>query len=105
MAPDQIVLAVAVDVAGALDMPLQRRVVEGLGRGDLQAIHLPGADQAAVVTPQEIGIAVAVEVAGSDDVPGRVVVDSDIDRVAIQLPLERPAIAALPDHVRPAVAI
>src|SRR6266511_2792854 len=66
VAPEHVVVAVAVEVAGALNVPVtgnwsMRHAAFAL---DPQAIHLPEIDLPAVVTPENAALAVAIEVVG-----------------------------------------
>ena len=62
--PEDVGLAVAVEVAGVGDVPIGAdRADRGVG-GDVVAVHLPHRDLAAVVVQQDVGLAVAAEVAG-----------------------------------------
>src|SRR2546426_6544436 len=65
MTPENVVVAVAVEVAGALNVPVSgnwsvRHAAFGFDR---QAIHLPEIDLPAVVAPENAALAVVVEVA------------------------------------------
>ena len=72
VAPENVGLAVAVEVAGADDWPrwsgtLPRPPADD----DCRAVHQPDRHVAAGVAPENVAVAVAVEVAGSGDGPDR----------------------------------
>src|SRR6266545_2904875 len=72
LTPENVAVAVAVEVANALDMPVvrDRSVHHAPFPRDLQAVHLPDIDlPTAVLTPENVAVAVAVEVADALDVP------------------------------------
>ena len=64
VAPEHVVVAVAVEVAGALNVPIggNWRVRGSAPAYDLQAIHLPELDLPTVVAPENAALAVAIEV-------------------------------------------
>ena len=67
--PQDVGLAVAVEVAGALDVPARPRIerADGTDADRVGAVHQPDRGRAVVVLPQDVGLAVAVEVAGALD--------------------------------------
>src|SRR2546422_6089098 len=69
--PYNVALAIAVEVADALDVPVVGNwsVHDAAFGFDRQAIHLPEIDLSAVVAPENVVVAVAVEVAGALNVP------------------------------------
>src|SRR5215218_3884953 len=69
--PQNVRLAVAVEVAGADHVPVQVYIVDRTGRRG-GAVHLPGRRGATGVMPQNVRLAVAVEIAGADRVPARI---------------------------------
>src|SRR5204863_65409 len=96
VAPDEVGLAVAVEVAAPLDVPVGRDLVEvdvdELGA----AVHLPENRGAVDVAPDEVTLAVAVEVAEALDAPIRGdLVEIDVGELAaaIHLPQHRLAVA------------
>jgi hypothetical protein len=71
VAPENVALAVAVEVTGFPDRPIGGHCAEQPGRRqDRQAVHEPDRGIAAGVAPENVGLAVAIEVAGSHDRPG-----------------------------------
>src|SRR5208282_251155 len=72
--PENVGLAVAVEVAGADDRPAgggrHGGDVRGGGVQDRGAVHQPDRHIAGRVAPENVAHAVAVEVAGADDRPG-----------------------------------
>ena len=109
--PQDVGLAVAVEVAGALDLPARPRIE----RADGTHGHgfMPSISQIAGVPsllPQDVGLAVAVEVAGVLDLPARPRIERadgthghGVD--AVHQPDRRRAVAALPQDVGLAVAV
>ncbi len=69
VAPENVALAVAVEVAGLDDQPVGGHRAEGPGLCHDPAVHQPDRHVAAAVAPEDVALAVAVEVAGSDDAP------------------------------------
>src|SRR5581483_3164899 len=76
VAPENVLLAVAVEVADAGDTPTRIRRHRGAAGGhrvaghDGRAIHGPDHERAVAVAPEDVASGVAVEVAGAGDTPG-----------------------------------
>jgi hypothetical protein len=67
----QVGLAIAVEIAGGLEVPSGSDRSDLRVRRDLCAVHLPDRNaMGGVVDEQQIGLAVAVEIASSLEVPG-----------------------------------
>src|SRR5580698_5388948 len=66
VAPQDVVLAVVVEIAGAGDLPGGVDLAE-VGADILMVVHFPDHDMAVVVAPQDVGGAVAVEIADAGD--------------------------------------
>src|SRR5512133_2457299 len=69
VAPDDVVLAVAVEIAGVGDVPVGPDVAQERRADDLTAVELPDRCRPVVVAPQDVAVAVAVEIAGAGDLP------------------------------------
>src|SRR5262249_20197184 len=67
--PDEVGLAVAVDVAAADDVPVCPRIGQADLRDRRRPVHQPDAGGAVIVLPDEVGFAISVDVAAGDDVP------------------------------------
>src|SRR4051794_4883963 len=70
VAPGNVALAVAVEVADAGDVPGARDRAESAGTNDLTVVQVPGGDLSVDVAPEDVALAVAIEVACSYDLPG-----------------------------------
>src|SRR5258708_9457900 len=81
--PENVALAVAVEIARLDDRPSCGRRAETDGQHELRAVHQPHGHIAARVTPQDVALAVTVEVAGSGHGPGGGHI-SDPRRIGIQ---------------------
>src|SRR6516162_6779273 len=122
-APQDVGLAVAVEVVGADDRPTGgNHLVADVGQ-DRTAAHFPdrylavGAVRHRPVgaAPQDVGLAVAVEVAGADDLPtigNFLAPDPGQDSTAVHLPdrhrpvgARRPCVGAAPQHVGFVIAV
>src|SRR5215467_15458757 len=68
--PENVALAVAVEIARLDDRPSCRCRAETDGQHELRTVHQPHGNIAARVTPQDVALAVTVEVAGSGHGPG-----------------------------------
>src|SRR3954447_25440657 len=69
VAPQEIALAVAIEVAGRDDVPIVGDGAEISRSDNLAVVHVPSDDLAVVIAPQDVALAVAVEIAGPGDVP------------------------------------
>src|SRR6185295_6676399 len=70
IAPNNVALAVAVEVTGILDLPVGRLRGDCALGGEGGAIHLPDIDLAGGgVAPQDVALAIAVEIPGALDLP------------------------------------
>ena len=70
--PENVGLAVAVEVAGPRDVPARSRVRQSPASNEAGAVHQPDRELRAVIgLPENVGLAVAVEVASPRDVPVR----------------------------------
>ena len=67
--PENVGLAVAVEVSGSGDRPVERDAPKLPPCTDLRAVHQPHADIAGGVAPENVALAVAIEVALADDRP------------------------------------
>src|SRR5208282_415348 len=113
VAPENVAIAVAVEVAGADDRPGAGRHgadVRGGGIQDRGAVHQPDRHVAGRVVPEQVGPTVAVEVAGADDRPGGrhggdVRRGGVQDRGAVHLPDRHVAGRVVPENVGFAVAV
>ena len=65
--PEDVGLAVAIEVSGTGDRPVERDRAEAAALYDLCAVHQPHADIADGVAPENVALAVAIEVALADD--------------------------------------
>ena len=63
VAPQDVGIAVGVEVAGALDLPAGRRERDVVVLDVVAVLHLPGHDRAVAVAPDDVAVAVGVEVA------------------------------------------
>src|SRR5215218_4264502 len=83
VAPQDVVIAVAVEVAGADDVPVEPRVEGEVDVADEAAVVLAEQvdDDPRIVAPQDVVVAVAVEVAGP--------LDDVADEAAVKLTVER----------------
>src|SRR2546425_1134380 len=110
VAPEDVALAVRIEVAGLDDVPVGRhsRVATTLRHAD--AVHQPHRDRTGVVVaPENVALAVTVEVAGADNDP----IGGDgagasalLEGEAIHQPdPDRAAGAVVPENVRHAVAV
>ena len=101
--PEDVAVAIPVEVRRRDDRPGDRDVAEALRRRDLAAGEKPDRGVAARVAPQKIGVAVAVEVALPDDRP------RERDRVhSVCLEQLRPSIsqvAVFPEPSRQAMSL
>src|SRR5205814_7189354 len=101
--PEDVGEAVAVEVANALDVPLEGNGVEVDVNQLLRAVHLPEHRGAVVVAPDDVGLAVAVEVTDALDMPvGRdgIQVEAAELVAAVHFPHDGLAVArAAPDAV------
>src|SRR6185369_269172 len=116
IAPEHVVPAVAIEVAGPGHMPARRNHVPGIGvvAGEAPAavaLRQPFGEGAAVVAPEDIVLAVPVEVAGADHVPVRRDAREGIGVVAgkaarrLAEPFREPPIVIAPNDVVLAVAV
>ena len=105
--PQNVAVAVAVEVTGADHTPRGRNIAEHAGGQNLGAVHQPDADIAAVVTIKHIGIAVAVEVALADGGPGRHIAEHRVlrDRRAVHQPHADVVRRIAPENVALAVTV
>src|SRR3954468_18858279 len=72
VAPEDVVMAIAVEIADAADMRAVRynaRIGNPVGAAHLAIV--PKRDRAIVVAPKDVVAAIAVEIAGADNVPVR----------------------------------
>src|SRR5947209_4806432 len=69
--PKNVVMIVAIDIAGAEDVPAGIGETDVLDGSDMAARHQPFRDAPVVTAEQDVGIAVAVEIAGAGDVRAR----------------------------------
>jgi hypothetical protein len=72
LTPENVAVAIAVEIVDALDVPIarDRKAHDSALRLNLLAIHLPDIDlAAAVLTPENVAVAIAVEVTDALDVP------------------------------------
>jgi|SRR3954451_3159116 hypothetical protein len=60
-APDDVGLAVAIEIASAVDAPFVADHAENLIGLDVRPIHLPDRDRAVIGPPQNVVLAVAVD--------------------------------------------
>src|SRR5258706_384758 len=68
--PQDVGLAVAIEILRALDVPRRSEIGTDIGVADeRQPVHRPDSGLAAVVLPEDIGLAVAVEIPGAFDMP------------------------------------
>src|SRR5882672_3070354 len=68
--PENVGLAVAVEIAGAFDVPCRTRIAAHHSSGRLRgSIDEPGPCPAVIVLPQDVGLAVAVEIGGAFRMP------------------------------------
>ena len=65
--PENVGVAIAVEVADAHGVPARSRVRQSPGSNDAGAVHQPDHRCAVTVLPENVGLAVAVEVAGPRD--------------------------------------
>src|SRR6185312_7194737 len=69
--PENVGVAVAIEVAGPDRGPARPGIGDGPAADDAGPVHLPDRHLPICVLPQDVGMAVAVEVAGADLVPAR----------------------------------
>ena len=71
--PQNVGVAVAVELAARLDLPIRPRIERtgGTEGQHITAVHQPDRGGAIAVLPQNVGLAVAVEVAARLDLPAR----------------------------------
>src|SRR6185503_16562111 len=110
LVPENVRLAVTVEVAGADHRPAGRHGADIGGSGNGAAVHLQFLDRAVGVAQEDVGLAVTVEVAGAARRPARrnAVCDNrrGTDRAAVHQPfLDRAAGALVPENVRLAVTV
>src|SRR5712691_9394264 len=106
VAPQNVAVAVAVEVPGAGDRPGGRYVSDPHHLGDLRAVHQPDGHVAGRVAPQNVALAIAVEVPGAGDRPGGRYI-SDPHRLgdlrAVHQPHRHVAVRVMPEDVALAV--
>ena len=111
--PQDVGLAVAVEVAGALDLPARPRIERAGGTDShrVDAVHQPDRRRAVAALPQDVGLAVAVEVAGAlitcQDGPGldRTAAPDTRVRAIVQIPDRGMPSVVLPQEVAAAVGV
>src|SRR5262249_60869329 len=87
MAPEDVGLAVTVEVGGSHDGPIGAHEARRTGAGDRGAVQEPGEERPSGVAPQDVSLVVAVEITRLARGAGHTGVDADV--------IDEPAFAGL----------